>query len=284
MDKPTNIGGLRTKGYFKKSLPQKPLVTVITVVLNGGKYIEDTIKSVISQTYNNFEFIIIDGGSKDGTVEIIKKYDDVIDYWVSERDEGIYDAMNKGIDLTSGDWVNFMNAGDRFYSDSVLSKIELWDEYEAIVFGDNFLVTGPNAQLLQKGKPLETSVMGMTFCHQSAFYNSRYCKRHKFNCTYAICSDYDFTLSIHKEGPARYVNGIISVTSNKGISDSKRVRMVYENFLISKKHNQINKINLLRFILLMLVTIIKESAKQLLPETVREKLIDRKVKWMEKYQ
>ncbi|MBD3842980.1 MAG: glycosyltransferase, partial [Campylobacterales bacterium] len=86
-------GGLRTKGYFKKSYEDKPLISIITVVYNGEKYLEETIQSVINQTYDNVEYIIIDGGSNDGTLDIIKKYEDRIDYWVSERDKGIYDAM-----------------------------------------------------------------------------------------------------------------------------------------------------------------------------------------------
>jgi len=84
-------GGQRTKGHFKKSYEKKPLISVITVVFNGEKYLEETITSVINQTYENVEYIIIDGGSTDGTLDIIKRYEDKIDYWVSEKDNGIYD-------------------------------------------------------------------------------------------------------------------------------------------------------------------------------------------------
>ncbi|MCI5136399.1 MAG: glycosyltransferase [Candidatus Electrothrix sp. AW2] len=114
-------GGLRTQGYFKRSLPDKdkPLITVITVVFNGVQRLEETILSVIGQTYDNVEYIIIDGGSTDGTLDIIRKYEHAIDYWVSEKDRGIYDAMNKGIDLTTGEWMNFMNAGDSFFSKNI---------------------------------------------------------------------------------------------------------------------------------------------------------------------
>lgn len=116
-------GGLRTKGYFKKSFDDKPLISIITVVFNGEKYLEETIKSVINQTYENVEYIIIDGGSSDGTLDIIKKYEERIDYWVSEKDKGIYDAMNKGIDVASGEWLNFMNAGDKLNGKEILKYV-----------------------------------------------------------------------------------------------------------------------------------------------------------------
>ncbi|MCI5150423.1 MAG: glycosyltransferase [Candidatus Electrothrix sp. MAN1_4] len=115
-------GGLRTQGYFKRSLRDKPLITVITVVFNGAQHLEETILSVIGQTYDNVEYIIIDGGSTDGTLDIIRQYEHAVDYWVSEKDEGIYDAMNKGIRLFNGNWINFMNSGDLFFSEKNLSE------------------------------------------------------------------------------------------------------------------------------------------------------------------
>src|SRR4030066_740784 len=98
-------GGLRTKGYYKNSLINKPLVTIITVVYNGEKHLENTIHSVINQSYNNLEYIIVDGESSDRTIDIIRRYETSIDYWVSEKDDGIYDAMNKGIKLSKGLYV-----------------------------------------------------------------------------------------------------------------------------------------------------------------------------------
>lgn len=100
-----------------------PKITIITVCFNAVDVIEKTILSVVNQTYQNIEYIIVDGGSTDGTIDIIKKYEDQIDKWISEPDDGIYDAMNKGIRMATGEWLNFMNAGDWFYSDSVVEKV-----------------------------------------------------------------------------------------------------------------------------------------------------------------
>lgn len=104
-------------------MKNNPLISVVTVSYNAVLTIEQTILSVINQTYPHIEYIIIDGGSTDGTVDIIKKYANRIAYWVSEPDKGIYDAMNKGIRTAKGEWINFMNAGDLFYSKDTLEKV-----------------------------------------------------------------------------------------------------------------------------------------------------------------
>ena len=106
-------GGLRLKNIFKKK-KNHFLISIITVVFNGEKYLEETIKSVINQTNKNFEYIIVDGGSTDGTLDIIKKYDQQIDYWISQKDKGIYDAFNKGLTLVSGDVIGIVNSDDTY--------------------------------------------------------------------------------------------------------------------------------------------------------------------------
>lgn len=116
-------GGLRACGNLKRSLPNKPLLTVITVVFNGAATLEHTIRSVIEQTYDNVEYIIIDGCSTDTTPDILRKYENQIDYWVSEKDAGIYDAMNKGIALATGDYIGMLNSDDFFVDPMALEMI-----------------------------------------------------------------------------------------------------------------------------------------------------------------
>ena len=116
-------GGLRTQGAQKQSTPEKPLISVITVVFNGAETLRDTIESGAMQSYENDEYIVLDGGSTDGTVEILQQYNHQLAYWRSEKDGGIYDAMNKGIDLATGDYIGMLNADDLFADKDVLQNI-----------------------------------------------------------------------------------------------------------------------------------------------------------------
>jgi len=119
----TAEGGLRIKNIIKKTQSNKPLVTIVTAVLNGEKYLEECILSLHAQKYENYEHIIIDGGSTDRTLEIIKKYEDKIDYWYSKKDKGIYDAFNKGMQLANGEYIGFLNSDD-YYSSNTLELLE----------------------------------------------------------------------------------------------------------------------------------------------------------------
>lgn len=152
-----------------------PLVTIITVVYNGIEFLEDTIKSVILQTYENIEYIIIDGASTDGTVELIKKYENHISKWVSEPDKGIYDAMNKGIEQSSGVWSNFLNAGDSYIESDVLEKIFTSNlEDSTLIYGDIIAIKENGNHLDVKAITLKNDnslKRGMKVCHQAIFYN-----------------------------------------------------------------------------------------------------------------
>lgn len=129
------VGGLRKKGINRKK-NDKPLVTVVTPVYNGERYLEDTIKSILSQTYDNIEYILIDGGSTDGTLDIIRKYEDNVDYWVSERDKGQTDAINKGFSLAKGEILIWLNYDDIFYTDTVQDCVNvLWNKPYSFTYG-----------------------------------------------------------------------------------------------------------------------------------------------------
>lgn len=235
-------GGLRTKGYFKKSFEDKPLISIITVVYNGEKYLEETIQSVINQTYDNVEYITIDGGSTDGTLGIIKKYEDRIDYWVSEGDKGIYDAMNKGIDVANGDWISFMNAGDGFYADDVLNKIFSQNELKNIdvVYG-NHNVIYPHKTRIAKAGNMKDIWKGSQFCHQSTFVSVAVHKSNKFNLSNRIGADFEFFYTLYKKNMSfKYIDIIVANYSAGGLSDIKRVDSIVGCWNAIEKNTKVN--------------------------------------------
>jgi glycosyltransferase involved in cell wall biosynthesis len=236
-------GGLRTKGYFKKSYENKPLISIITVVFNGEKYLEETIQSVINQTYDNVEYIIIDGGSSDGTLDIIKKYEDRIDYWVSERDRGIYDAMNKGVDVISGEWINFMNAGDEFYSKHTLNEFNIIKKNGNvnIIYGDVEILYNRFTKI-QKAHKLDNIFLGMRFSHQSTFYKKSYIKNNKYNLDYKLSADYESILKAYilDFKGFLYINKVISKVLFEGTTSHNKIKSTKERIRIIKNLNKWN--------------------------------------------
>lgn len=199
-----------------------PLISIVTVSYNAALTIEATILSVIEQSYANIEYIIIDGGSTDGTLEIIKKYAHKISYWVSEPDKGIYDAMNKGIDLAHGEWINFMNAGDEFYDNQVLSYIfnqKIPDSY-SLVYGKTLFIYSENCQEVRN-----RNNKYMPACHQSIFTRTSDMKNHKFDLKYKIAADYNYFYSLFfRNENYLYVDYIISkYDAVNGISSRNRL-------------------------------------------------------------
>lgn len=153
-----------------------PKISIITVSYNAITEIEKTILSVINQTYTNIEYIIIDGGSTDGTVNIIKQYNDKISIWKSEPDHGVYDAMNKGIKLATGEWILFMNSGDTFHDNMVVADIFQNTKYAdkvGVIWGDTDFYDGDKFVEKSKKTPFTKTVMpyrtGMGISHQSLF-------------------------------------------------------------------------------------------------------------------
>lgn len=186
----------------------RPTISIITVSYNSKNVIEETILSVINQTYEKIEYIIIDGGSTDGTIDIIKKYENQITHWISEPDFGIYDAMNKGIGLANGNWVNFMNCGDTFASTTCIeNNIKYFKEDYLVVYSDCFLYySNKNKIQYKKTLPIEFIKRNMIFCHQSTFINNPKTNNLYFNLNYKICADYDMFLRIYLESGDKVFN------------------------------------------------------------------------------
>ena len=173
-------------------------VSIVTVCLNTVNEIEATIFSVLNQSYANVEYIVVDGGSTDGTVDVIRKYQDRIAHFISEPDEGIYDAMNKGVDLAIGEWINFMNAGDYFASNTVIEEIMKGKNSDCdVLYGNTILVRGDH-QVIRKGHCLENEFPKLS--HQSVFVKTELMKERHFDLKYKISADFEFLYKLYKEG------------------------------------------------------------------------------------
>lgn len=208
-------------------------VSVITVVYNNSKGLERTIQSVLAQTYDSMEFIIIDGGSKDGTVDVIKKNENRIDKWLSEPDKGIYDAMNKGVKMATGEWLCFMNSGDCFVDGMVLQRI-----FMNTINGDIAFLYSDIYGIDAKG---ERIIRPMSFqkgilIHQGIIYRRSLHREHGLYIVTKrlIISDYLFFIRIPEEQVLKidtiicvYEGGGISAQGNWGLQQSYCADVVF---------------------------------------------------------
>lgn len=164
-------------------------LSIITVNYNDEKGLERTIKSIISQSIHDFEFIVIDGGSTDGSVDVIKKYESHINYWVSEPDGGIYQGMNKGLYQAKGDYVNFMNSGDCYHAPNVLEQIFSLGTDADIITGTH--VGSPHPNIGKDGITMYALCTGAVD-HQASFIKRDVALRHPYDEKYRIVSDWKF--------------------------------------------------------------------------------------------
>lgn len=211
-------GGLRTQNYTKIVAGNKPMISVVTVVLNGEKYLEQTIQSVINQTYCNLEYLIIDGDSTDGSLGIIKKYEHLIDYWLSESDGGIYSAMNKGIALSTGEWLIFINSDDFLWNPFILeqmaSHLTELSEQTLIAYGKIMLLDSEGRDLFTVGDPWDKVKkrfkQAMVIPHPGVMHRRALFNMHGlFDESYKIAGDYELLLRELKTADAYFVEDII---------------------------------------------------------------------------
>lgn len=211
-------GGRRVNGFPSE---QQPVVSIITAVYNGAATLEDTIASVVSQTYSRREYIIIDGGSTDGTIDILKKYDYVIDYWISEPDKGVYDAFNKGIDLAKGEWLNFIGADDKFVDEGILQRVISASSNSKFLYGN--VIWGETGKIYD-GKFYKYKICRQNICQQAIFYHkSLFEKIGKFDMKYPLMADWFFNMLCFadKYTKPKYIDEVIVKYSTNGISNTK---------------------------------------------------------------
>lgn len=262
-----------TKKYLK--------ISVITVVYNDIQHIEETIKSVIDQTYDNVEYVIIDGGSTDGTIDVIKKYQKYIDYWVSEPDKGIYYAMNKGILKSTGDYVHFLNSGDTFYNHGVLSKI-----INVVSEKNVDLIYGKSLKLYEKYNSISPFTIkklkyGIMPSHQATFVNKSFLiNMGCFDLEYKSSSDFDFYCRSYLSDCVYLKLDIIIANFLPGGFSSNKAINYFETFHIIEKH--FGKLYAYRYYFLKII--LEQGTKKTLQKIGLNKLLAKLTKINNKMQ
>ena len=232
-------GGLRTEGWRKESIEGAPVISIITAVRNDVANIEKTILSVLNQTYSNVEYVVIDGDSTDGTLDIIKKYEKYIDVWVSEHDGGIFYAFNKGIDLVTGKWVQFLNCDDWFYNNTVLEEIFVGRKIDVdAVYGNMVGILNGQKVLSESREYVKKNAwQGQWFVHETLFIKTEIRKKFKFDTRYKVSGDGDFVLKCLANGyEFKKINVIVIESGPQGFSGSHWLQARKENWLITRKY------------------------------------------------
>lgn len=215
-------------------------ITIITVSFNAVKTIERTILSVINQSYTNLEYIIVDGGSSDGTLDVIKQYAGKISKWISESDRGIYDAMNKGISMATGDVIGILNSDDILHDGNTVEIIaDCYNNSDSlfILHGNiNYVVNGVS-HIRRPDDKIEKMKVGPVVFHPTMYVPKRiYEEVGYFSTSYKIASDYDMMLRIYMKGYTyRYIDSVVVDMSAGGASDKRKMLGFYECYKVTLK-------------------------------------------------
>lgn len=228
-------------------------LSIIIVSFNAEKTIERTLQSIMLQTYKNFEVIFIDGKSTDSTCTIIKKWisqfkgRDIKTKFISEPDNGVYDAMNKGAKMAEGIWCTYMNADDRYYDAKALENVMSRIDYQSdVVYGDT-VFDEYGKTYLEKAKMVETIVTHLPFCPQSAFIKTNYQREHEFDTTFKISADYDFFLRAYLDSKKFHqVDVIVAVFYFGGISNRNLKQTYLEDTAVKVKNGLEKKNSIVR--------------------------------------
>jgi len=249
-----------------QSINDLPLITVITAVFNGAKTLEETIQSVINQTYPNVEYIIIDGGSTDGTLNIIKNYEDYIDYWVSEKDEGIYDAMNKGIILAFGSWLGFLGSDDFLENDSLINYYTSYclNVECDIIYGNSRVLFGNKVHYYRKGDhKIDNIKRGFIFLHPDSIAKIKvYKELGMYDTNFKVAADYEFFLRAYFNGyKFLKVDKIIVNFRIGGFSSNYKKRFCEKIKIYKKYKSKLPFIFLMRSVSTLILWYFKDKLK-----------------------
>lgn len=252
-------------------------ISIIVVSLNTRIDFIKTIKSIKKQNYNSYEIIVIDGNSTDGTKEEISKRKEIISKYIIEKDKGIYHAMNKGIKLSNGEWIIFMNSGDIFYNKNVLKKLMSQDiDSFDIVFGDTVIST-KELNYLVYSRNFDSNTYLMPFCHQSVFVNSVLLKNRNFSLKYKFSSDFNFFYNCYLyKKKFKKLDLIISKVKSAGLSDKNRQKVFSENLMIIGKKN--NKDLKFMLYLIKFNQYFKDLFKMITPHFIKKIILKNKYK------
>jgi glycosyltransferase involved in cell wall biosynthesis len=223
---PCKCGGKRLKGVIAENGADQPLVSVITSVLNGGKFLTACLESVLSQDYPNIEHIVIDGGSTDGTVDLLRRYDDRVALWKSEPDNGIYDAWNKGLSEAGGEWICFLGSDDEFLPHAIGSYMRLAVKRpDAEYLSSKVLVVHPSGYLRTLGRPWSWRKFSQSMCtpHPGSMHRRRLFERlGTYDLSYRIVGDYELLLRAHESLSAAYMPVVTVRMRFGGVSTTSR--------------------------------------------------------------
>jgi glycosyltransferase involved in cell wall biosynthesis len=212
------------------------LITIAIVVYNGSDTISETIKSILNQTYKKIELIVIDGGSTDRTKDILLKYNKDLIRWISEPDNGIYDAMNKALKFAHGDWILFLGCDDILYSSCTIDNVvKKFKNRDYIYYGR---VVRNSDYRSYEGRCSKTYLQFRNICHQAIFYPKCVYKNELYNTKYKILADYEYNIRVFNKFRFIFINEIISVYNIEGISsrlkdvefENDKEEIIYKNY------------------------------------------------------
>lgn len=249
-----------------------PKLSIITVNRNMVDEIGATLESALAQDYSDFELIVIDGASSDGSQDIIASFGPRLSHWVSEPDRCLYDAMNKGVTAARGEWILFMNSGDRFAAPDVLSRVFAGNHDDAdILYGHHVRVYRRANEEIERLILAEQPVvlpMRMNSSHQSLFMRRQLLLDRPFDIA-LLAADYDAVLAAYAEGKRfKPVDCVVARTAAEGVSDRHRMRILLQRFSIVRRHGFMTAGNALRYGLLMARAVAAHEVKKILPKWV----------------